>query len=203
MPESDQTSPFLLPDFQVTDIAYWPENTRIRIQVRNGGKPFDGNLKFRLNLSDPYSPYTLDKVVLAPVSLNTTDTQWVTLLSDFTWPDPVEYPTLNVMAAADPDNQISENDDSNNHFHKTLRVNCNVHIEALSNYRLVKGKGESFAIYGRFGSRQISDFPQSENGFTLSEHLSKLGPGFYVLKCFQKDQYKIIKYAHSAMFRLQ
>ncbi|MFO7883624.1 MAG: hypothetical protein R6U68_02285 [Desulfobacteraceae bacterium] len=34
VPRSDQASPLLNPDFQIIDIAYWPERTRIRVRVR-------------------------------------------------------------------------------------------------------------------------------------------------------------------------
>ncbi|HSL85572.1 MAG TPA: CARDB domain-containing protein, partial [Bacteroidales bacterium] len=133
MPGSDQTNPFLKPEFEITDIAYWPERTRIRAMVKNSGRPYEGNLEFRVNLADPYSEYTLDRTVSVPVSLNVTDNEWVTLLTDYTWPEPIDRSTLNAVAAADPENKIEENDEQNNHFHKTLRVPCGIYIENLSN----------------------------------------------------------------------
>jgi len=152
-PESDQAPTFSAPDFTVTDVAYWPERTRIRARVRNGGRPFNGSLAFRINMADPYSPYTLDKIVSVQVALNTTDSAWVTLLADFQWPDPIEHPVLNIVVAADPENAIAEQDDRNNHLHKILYVPCGVHIEALSNQSVDAGDMDRFGIYGTFGSR--------------------------------------------------
>ena len=162
MQESDQTSPFLKPEFEITDIAYWPERTRIRAKIKNSGKPYEGNLEFRVNLADPYSEYTYDRNISVPVSLNTTDNEWVTLLMDYTWPDPIDHSTLNAVAAADPENRIEENDEQNNHFHKTLRMPCGIYIEALSNQHLVKGKGDNFAIYGQFGSQRSGKYVCAE-----------------------------------------
>jgi hypothetical protein len=87
------------------------------------------------------------------VSLNTTDAVWVTLLADFQWPDPIEHPVLNTVVAADPASAIAEQDERNNHLHKTLYVPCGVHIEALSNQSVDVGDMDRFAIYGTFGSR--------------------------------------------------
>jgi len=166
MPQSDQTNPFLKPEFEVTDIAYWPERTRIRAMVKNSGKPYEGNLEIRVNLSDPYSDYTLDRTVSVPVSLNVTDNEWVTLLTDYVWPEPIDHSTLNAVVAVDPENRIEENDEQNNHFHKTLRVPCGIHIEALSNQHLVKGKGEDFAIYGEFGSQRSGKYVCAETDYS-------------------------------------
>ena len=152
-PVSDQAPTFGAPDFTVTDVAYWPERTRIRARVRNGGKPFNGSLAFSLNMADPYSPYSLDEIVSVPVALNTTDAVWVTRLADFQWPDPIEHPVLNTVVAADPDSAIAEQDERNNHLHKTLYVSCGVHIEALSNQSVDVGDMDRFAIYGTFGSQ--------------------------------------------------
>ncbi|MFO7883625.1 MAG: hypothetical protein R6U68_02290 [Desulfobacteraceae bacterium] len=60
-------------------------------------------------------------------------------LTDFTWPSSVDYPTLNAVAAADPEDAVQENDERNNLFHKTMRVNCQMNIKALSNQHLVIG----------------------------------------------------------------
>ena len=166
MPVSDQTNPLLKSEFEMTDIAYWPERTRIRARVKNNGRPYQGNLEFRLNLSDPYSEYTLDRTVSVPVSLNTTDNEWVTLLMDYTWPEPIDRSTLNAVIAADPENRIDENNEQNNHFHKTLRVPCGINIEALSNQHLVKGKGEDFAIYGEFGSQRLGKYVYAETNYS-------------------------------------
>jgi len=149
----------------MTDIAYWPERTRIRARVKNSGKPYEGNLEFRVNLSDPYSEYTLDRTVSVPVSLNTTDNEWVTLLADYTWPEPIDHSTLNAVVAADPENRIEENDERNNHFQKTLRVPCGINIEALSNQHIVKGQGENFAIYGEFGSQRLGKYVYAETNY--------------------------------------
>ncbi len=154
VPESDQAPTFSAPDFKVMNVAYWPERTRIRVKVRNNAKSFNGTLCFRLQLFDPYGPFSIDKVVSVPVSLKMMDPVWVTLLSDFQWPEPIEHPTLNAVVSVDPDNNIREQDDGNNLFQKTLRVPCGIRIEALSNTTLVQGKGSEFAIYGTFGSRQ-------------------------------------------------
>lgn len=200
-PESSQTSHWLYPDFEVTGVAYWAERTRIRAQVKNRAKPFNGLLQFRISLTDPYSSYTLDKVVTVPVSLNA-DSKWVTLLFDFQWPEPVEYPSLNAVVAVDPENRIKENNDQNNHFQKTMRVSCAVNIEALSNTRLVKGKGSEFAIYGTFGSRQAGRVVclekggsrdklhvSSWNNGTLLVNMSNKGTGTYdvVVYCSDPD----------------
>jgi len=166
MPESDQTNPFLKPELEITDIAYWPERTRIRARVKNSGKPYEGNLEIRVNLSDPYSDYTLDRTVSVPVSLNITDNEWITLLTDYVWPEPIDHSTLNAVVAADPGNRIEENDEQNNHFHKTLRVPCGIHIEALSNQHLVKGKGDNFAIYGQFGSQRSGKYVCAETDYS-------------------------------------
>jgi hypothetical protein len=166
MQVSDQTNPFLKPELEITDIAYWPERTRIRAMVKNSGKPYEGNLGIRVNLSDPYSEYTLDRTVSVLVSLNVTDNEWVTLLTDFVWPEPIDHSTLNAVVAVDPENRIEENDEQNNHFHKTLRVPCGIHIEALSNQNLVKGKGEDFAIYGEFGSQRSGKYVCAETDYS-------------------------------------
>ncbi|MDT8400752.1 MAG: CARDB domain-containing protein [Bacteroidales bacterium] len=166
IPESDQTNPFLKPEFELTDIAYWPERTRIRAMVKNSGKPYEGNLEIRVNLSDPYSEYTLDRTVSVPVSLNVTDNEWLTLLTDFVWPEPIDHSTLNAVVAVDPENRIEENDEQNNHFHKILRVPCGIHIEALSNQHLVKGQGEDFAIYGQFGSQRSGKYVCAETDYS-------------------------------------
>ncbi|MBN1416261.1 MAG: hypothetical protein JW973_14260 [Bacteroidales bacterium] len=164
-PESDQTNPLLKSEFEMTDIAYWPERTRIRARVKNNGRPYQGNLEFRVNLSDPYSEYTLDRTVSVPVSLNTTDNEWVTLLTDYTWPEPIDHSTLNAVVAADPENRIEENNEQNNHFHKTLRVPCGINIEALSNQHIVKGQGDNFAIYGEFGSQRLGKYVYAETNY--------------------------------------
>lgn len=222
MPQSDQTNPFLKPELEITDIAYWPERTRIRARVKNSGKPYEGNLEIRVNLSDPYSEYTLDRTVSVPVSLNVTDNEWVTLLTDFVWPEPIDHSTLNAVVAADPENRIEEIDEQNNHFHKTLRVPCGMHIEALSNQHLVKGKGEDFAIYGEFGSQQLGKFVCAETNYSQSNlpflpedsrtnlwitswnpemvtvDVSDLGSGFYEIKFYCSDPETTEAYSSNA-----
>jgi hypothetical protein len=185
-PESSQTSHWLYPDFEVTGVAYWAERIRIRAQVKNRAKPFNGQLQFRINLADPYSSYTLDKMVSVPVSLNA-DSKWVTLLFDFQWPEPVEYPSLNAVVAVDPENRIKENNDQNNHFQKPLRVPCAMNIEALSNTRLVQGKGSKFAIYGTFGSRQAGRVVCLEKGGSREKlHVSSWHNGTIIVSVSHK-----------------
>ncbi len=211
MPESDQTNPLLKSEFEMTDIAYWPERTRIRARVKNNGRPYQGNLEFRVNLSDPYSDYTLDRTVSVPVSLNTTDNEWVTLLTDYTWPEPIDHSTLNAVVAADPENRIEENDEQNNQFHKTLRVPCGINIEALSNQDIVKGQGEDFAIYGEFGNQRRGKYVYAETNYSqlnlpfapedtrtnlrvkswnhamVTVDVSNLGAGIYEIKFYCSD----------------
>ena len=222
MQESDQTSPFLKPEFEITDIAYWPERTRIRARVKNNGKPYEGNIEFRVNLSDPYSEYTFDRTVTVPVSLNITDNEWVTLLMDYTWPEPIDHSTLNAVAAVDPENIIEENDEQNNHFHKTLRMPCGIYIEALSNQHLVKGKGEEFAIYGQFGNQRSGKFVCAETDYSQQNipfapedsrtnlwikswnpemvivDVSNLGVGTYEIKFYCSDPETTEAYASNA-----
>lgn len=55
----------------------------------------------------------------------------------------------------------------------------------------------------RIAHSEQTQFDDTEEGRAFSQHFSDLGPGYYVLKCFQKDQRNIVKYAHSFMFQLQ
>ena len=222
MPQSDQTNPFLKPEFEITDIAYWPERTRIRARVKNSGRPYQGNIEFRVNLSDPYCEYTLDRTVSVPVLLNTTDNEWITLLADYTWPEPIDHSTLNAVVAADPENRIEENDEQNNHFHKTLRVHCGINIEALSNQHLVKGQGENFAIYGEFGSQRLGKYVYAETDYSqlnlpgvpedtrtnlwitswnpemVNVDVSNLGAGTYEIKFYCSDPETTDAYSSNA-----
>ncbi|MDT8373448.1 MAG: hypothetical protein RQ737_05665, partial [Bacteroidales bacterium] len=157
-----------------------------------------------------------------PVSLNVTDNEWLTLLTDFVWPEPIDHSTLNAVVAADPENRIEENDEQNNHFHKTLRVPCGIHIEALSNQHLVKGKGEDFAIYGEFGSQQLGKYVCAETDYSQSNlpgatedtrtnlwvkswkpsavivDVSGLGTGFYEIKFYCSDPETTEAYSSNA-----
>ncbi|MDX9930875.1 MAG: hypothetical protein RBS37_13605, partial [Bacteroidales bacterium] len=57
----------------------------------------------------------------------------------------------------------------------------------------------------RIAYREITEFEETEEGHALSEAFPELGPGYYILKCMQKEYLypDRIRHEHSVMFRLE
>ncbi len=127
-PVRDDVSGFVYPDFEATDIAWVEEQQVLVIKVKNNGIAYDGMLEVHVVALEVGQAFTFDRTFNWDVSFQPVESQTFSV-SGFSWPDPLNYPQLRIGCNIDPNNQITELNETNNGYDERVYIPCGIRID--------------------------------------------------------------------------
>ncbi len=160
-------SGFIYPDLEIVEVVYAkPLDHQVLLRVRNNGLTYVGpvDVKVIATVGAYGANFAFDNTVTLQVDLQPGD-RHLHAIPGFTWPDPIDHPQLTFGLNLDPQNLITEQDETNNRLDATVRIACGLRIDSIvPNSMPYRDQSYSMDVdlFGSFGREQYGKVVQME-----------------------------------------